>query len=114
MHLGEVEPTLKELSFKVSLEARRNLLKEDEDLNLVLQDEWVQLVRGKGENIPSGGEERSKGGEGGGGGPYGLFSEPRRPLSRVCIEGRGREGARSRTGKVSDQGAGSRLVRAWL
>lgn len=38
---------------------------KDEDLNLVLQDPWVQRVRGKGENVPSGREERSKGGEGG-------------------------------------------------
>lgn len=54
---------LKELSSNVSLEGRRSLLKEDEDL--VLQDVWVQPDRGKEENIPSGREERNKGGEGG-------------------------------------------------
>lgn len=46
----------------VSLEARRSSLK-DEDLNLVLQAEWVQLGSEKGENISSAKEEGSKGGE---------------------------------------------------
>lgn len=47
----------------VSLEVRRSLLKGEEDLDLVLQDEWVQLGSEKGENIPSAKEEGSKSGE---------------------------------------------------
>lgn len=46
------------------LDVRRSLFK-DQDWNLVLQDTWVQLVRGNGENVPSGREESSRGGEGG-------------------------------------------------
>lgn len=38
---------------------------KDEDLNLVLQDEWIQLGSEKGVNISSAKEEGSKGGEGG-------------------------------------------------
>lgn len=84
----------------MSLEGR-GLLKEDKDLNLVLQDEWVRLVRGQ-ENIPSGREDKSKGGEGGM--AMDCSQELRRRSSHVCMEGRGQEGARWRTGKVSGQG----------
>lgn len=64
----------------------RSLLK-DKDLNLVLQDKWVQLVRGKGEKIPLGREERSKGGEGGM--AVECSQDLRRQSSCVCMEGRG-------------------------
>lgn len=59
---------------------------KDEDLNLVLQAEWVQLGSEKGENISSAKEEGSKGGEGGDG--RGLFSGPDQVI-KPSVEGRG-------------------------
>lgn len=47
------------MSSNVSLEGR-SLLKEDKDLNLVLQDEWVWLVRGQGRTFPQAGKIRVK------------------------------------------------------
>lgn len=41
------------------------MLEEDVGFSWVFRDEWVQLGRGKGENVPSGREARGKGGEGG-------------------------------------------------
>lgn len=41
------------------------MLEEDGGFNWVFWVEWVQLGRGKGENVPSGREARGKGGEGG-------------------------------------------------
>lgn len=90
------------MSSSGNLDVRRSLFK-DEDWNLVLQDTWVQLVRGKGENVPSGREERSRGGEGGM--AMACSQDLRRQSSflHVCLRGRD-EGARLRTEDFSPGG----------
>lgn len=81
-----------------------------------MQEEWIQLVRGKGENIPPGREGRSKGREGGKVRTV-LRTKGGNQWYHVCKTGReGRGGEEKEMGQIGDRKAsdGGGLVRAWL
>lgn len=65
MHLGEAEPTANKPGLSQCESGGQKLVGRRQDSKLVLQDEWVQLYRGKWENVPSGREGRGQGGAGG-------------------------------------------------
>lgn len=65
MHLGEAEPTVNEPGLFQCESGGQKLVGRRQDSKLVLQGEWVQLGRGKRENVPSGRQGRGQAGAGG-------------------------------------------------